>query len=112
MPAALAKKIRYHIGRPHGMIWVTGPTGSGKSTTLASLINVINATHHGHIITIEDPIDFKHDSKSCIISQREVGRDTHSFLTALRASLREDPDVILVGEIRDFERAHEATACL
>ena len=86
-----------------GLVLVTGPTGSGKSTTLASIINVINETHKGHIITIEDPIEFKHESKSCIVSQREVGRDTKSFLSALRASLREDPDVILVGELRDLE---------
>jgi len=86
-----------------GLVLVTGPTGSGKSTTLASIMDVINATHHGHIITIEDPVEFKHESKSCIVSQREVGRDTKSFLTALKASLREDPDVILVGELRDLE---------
>ena len=86
-----------------GLILVTGPTGSGKSTTLASLIDVINSTHKGHIITIEDPVEFKHQSKSCVVSQREVGRDTKSFLAALRASLREDPDVILVGELRDLE---------
>jgi twitching motility protein PilT len=86
-----------------GLVLVTGPTGSGKSTTLASLIDVINATHKGHIITIEDPVEFKHQSKSCVVSQREVGRDTKSFLSALRASLREDPDVILVGELRDLE---------
>ena len=86
-----------------GLVLVTGPTGSGKSTTLASIINVINSTHKGHIITIEDPVEFKHQSKSCIVSQREVGRDTKSFLSALRATLREDPDVILVGELRDLE---------
>jgi twitching motility protein PilT len=86
-----------------GLVLITGPTGSGKSTTLASLIDVINSTHKGHIITIEDPVEFKHVSKSCIVSQREVGRDTKSFLSALRASLREDPDVILVGELRDLE---------
>ena len=86
-----------------GLVLVTGPTGSGKSTTLASLIDVINSTQKGHIITIEDPVEFKHASKSCVVSQREVGRDTKSFLSALRASLREDPDVILVGELRDLE---------
>ncbi len=86
-----------------GLVLVTGPTGSGKSTTLASLIDVVNSTHKGHIITIEDPVEFKHASKSCVVSQREVGRDTKSFLSALRASLREDPDVILVGELRDLE---------
>ncbi len=86
-----------------GLVLVTGPTGSGKSTTLASILDVINATQKGHIITIEDPIEFRHVSKSSVISQREVGRDTKSFLSALRASLREDPDVILVGELRDLE---------
>ncbi|MEI7917647.1 MAG: PilT/PilU family type 4a pilus ATPase [Methylophilaceae bacterium] len=86
-----------------GLVLVTGPTGSGKSTTLASIIDVINATQKRHVITIEDPVEFKHSSKSCIVSQREVGRDTKSFASALRASLREDPDVILVGELRDLE---------
>lgn len=86
-----------------GLVLVTGPTGSGKSTTLASIIDVINSTHSDHIITIEDPVEFKHRSKSCIVSQREVGKDTKSFLSALKASLREDPDVILVGELRDLE---------
>ena len=86
-----------------GLVLVIGPTGSGKSTTLAALIDVINETHKGHIITIEDPIEFEHNSKSSVISQREVGRDTRSFTNALRASLREDPDVILVGELRDLE---------
>ena len=86
-----------------GLVLVTGPTGSGKSTTLAALIDVINETHKGHLITIEDPIEFEHNSKSSVISQREVGRDTRSFTNALRASLREDPDVILVGELRDLE---------
>ncbi|MBM3351525.1 MAG: PilT/PilU family type 4a pilus ATPase [Betaproteobacteria bacterium] len=86
-----------------GLVLVTGPTGAGKSTTLASILDVINSSQKGHIITIEDPIEFKHTSKSSVISQREVGRDTKSFLSALRASLREDPDVILVGELRDLE---------
>jgi twitching motility protein PilT len=87
----------------NGLVLVTGPTGSGKSTTLASILNVINETHKDHIITIEDPVEFKHQSKNSVVSQREVGRDTKSFLSALRASLREDPDVILVGELRDLE---------
>lgn len=86
-----------------GLVLVTGPTGSGKSTTLATLIDVINATQKGHIITIEDPVEFKHESKASVITQREVGRDTKSFTNALRASLREDPDIILVGELRDLE---------
>ena len=86
-----------------GLVLVTGPTGSGKSTTLASIIDVINQSQKGHIITIEDPKEFVHRSKNCVVSQREVGRDTKSFLNALRASLREDPDVILVGELRDLE---------
>jgi len=80
-----------------GLVLVTGETGSGKSTTLAALIDVINSTKKGHIITIEDPIEFQHESKSSVMSQREVGRDTKSFTNALRAALREDPDVILVG---------------
>lgn len=86
-----------------GLVLVTGPTGSGKSTTLAAIIDVINQTSSGHIITIEDPVEFKHPAKRCVVNQREVGRDTHSFANALKASLREDPDVILVGELRDLE---------
>ncbi len=86
-----------------GLVLVTGPTGSGKSTTLAAMVDYINKNRRSHIITIEDPIEFVHSSKTCLISQREVGRDTHSFSDALRSSLREDPDVILVGEMRDLE---------
>ena len=86
-----------------GLVLVTGPTGSGKSTTLASVVDVINKTQKGHIITIEDPVEFKHETQSSVITQREVGRDTKTFSSALRASLREDPDVILVGELRDLE---------
>ena len=89
--------------KPNGLILVTGPTGSGKSTSLAALIGEINATRKGHILTVEDPIEYIHHSKECTVSQREVGRDAHSFASALRASLREDPDVILVGEMRDRE---------
>lgn len=86
-----------------GIILVTGATGSGKSTTLASLINHINTTMDKHIITIEDPVEFFHNSKKSLINHREIGRDTHSFARALKSSLREDPDVILVGEMRDYE---------
>ena len=89
--------------KPNGLILVTGPTGSGKSTSLAALIGEINATSKGHIITVEDPIEYIHHSKACNVSQREIGRDAQSFSSALRASLREDPDVILVGEMRDRE---------
>lgn len=88
---------------PRGLVLVTGPTGSGKSTTLAAMIDYINANRHDHILTIEDPIEFVHKSKQSLISQREVHRDTHSFSNALRSALREDPDVILVGELRDLE---------
>jgi twitching motility protein PilT len=86
-----------------GLILVTGPTGSGKSTTLAAMVDYINDTFEGHIITIEDPIEFTHRTKKCLVNQRELGAHTHSFANALRAVLREDPDVILVGEMRDLE---------
>jgi len=91
------------IKREKGLILVTGPTGSGKSTTLAAMINEINENFAKHVITIEDPIEFVHEHKKSLISQREVGRDTKAFLNALRASLREDPNVILIGEMRDKE---------
>ena len=91
------------IKKEKGLILVTGPTGSGKSTTLAAMINEINEMFAKHIITIEDPIEFVHQHKKSLISQREVGRDTKAFLNALRAALREDPDVILIGEMRDKE---------
>jgi twitching motility protein PilT len=86
-----------------GLVLVTGPTGSGKSTTLAALIDHINRTRNAHIITIEDPIEFVHENRSCLVNQREVGRHTNSFKAALRAALREDPDIVLVGEMRDLE---------
>ena len=89
--------------QPRGLVLVTGPTGSGKSTTLASMLDFINTSANHHILTIEDPIEFVHESKKCLINQREVHRDTHSFSSALRSALREDPDIILVGEMRDLE---------
>ena len=88
---------------PNGLILVTGPTGSGKSTTLAAMVNYINERQASHIITVEDPIEFTHKSKKCLINQRQVHRDTHDFAAALRSALREDPDVILLGEMRDLE---------
>jgi twitching motility protein PilT len=88
---------------PRGLVLVTGPTGSGKSTTLAAMVDYINNSKHHHILTIEDPIEFVHQNKLSLINQREVHRDTHSFKAALRSALREDPDVILVGELRDLE---------
>ena len=91
------------INVPRGLVLVTGPTGSGKSTTLAAMIDHINTTIAGHILTIEDPIEFVHTSRKCLINQREVHRDTHGFNQALRSALREDPDIILVGEMRDIE---------
>ena len=88
---------------PRGLVVVTGPTGSGKSTTLAAMVDYINETKYEHILTIEDPIEFVHQSKKCLVNQREVHRDTHGFNEALRFALREDPDIILVGELRDLE---------
>jgi twitching motility protein PilT len=89
--------------KPRGLILVTGPTGSGKSTTLASMVDKINIDRHDHILTIEDPIEFLHNHKNCVVNQREVTADTHSFAAALRTALRQDPDVVLVGEMRDLE---------
>jgi twitching motility protein PilT len=95
--------FRELIDQPQGLILVTGPTGSGKSTTLAAMVDHINKNEYGHILTVEDPIEFVHTSQKCLINQREVHRDTHGFSEALRSALREDPDYILVGELRDLE---------
>ena len=89
--------------KPRGLVLVTGPTGSGKSTTLAAMVDKINIERHDHILTIEDPIEFLHNHKNCIVNQREVNADTHGFANALRTALRQDPDVVLVGEMRDLE---------
>ncbi|MFL5846964.1 MAG: type IV pilus twitching motility protein PilT [Solirubrobacteraceae bacterium] len=94
--------------KPRGFVLVTGPTGSGKSTTLASMIDAINETRDEHILTVEDPIEFLHGHKRCIVNQRELGSDAQSFAAALKAALRQDPDVILVGEMRDLETIHTA----
>jgi twitching motility protein PilT len=94
--------------KPRGMILVTGPTGSGKSTTLAAVIDKVNRDRHEHILTIEDPIEFLHNHKNCIVNQREVNADTHGFPQALRTALRQDPDVVLVGEMRDLETIESA----
>ena len=94
--------------RPRGLVLVTGPTGSGKSTTLAAILDKINAERHEHILTIEDPIEFVHQHKNCLVNQREVHSDTGSFAIALRAALREDPDIVLIGEMRDLETVEAA----
>jgi len=99
LPAVLRDLTR----KPRGLVLVTGPTGSGKSTTLAAMIDLINDSRHEHIMTVEDPIEFLHRHKSCIVNQREIGADAQSFAMALKAALRQDPDVILVGEMRDLE---------
>ena len=104
LPAVIASFAK----RPRGLVLVTGPTGSGKSTTLASMIDKINTERRGHIITVEDPIEFIHRHRNCIINQREVGADTRSFASALKYALREDPDVILIGEMRDLETIQAA----
>jgi twitching motility protein PilT len=100
--------IRSFVHKHQGLLLVTGPTGSGKSTTLAALINYINEEMNRHIITLEDPIEYIHPHKKSIVNQREIGQDSYSFASALRASLRQDPDVILVGEMRDLETIHIA----
>ena len=107
LPPIIAKLAE----RPRGLILVTGPTGSGKSTTLAAIIDKINKERKGHIITVEDPIEFIHRHQSCIVNQREIGTDTKSFSAALKYALREDPDVILVGEMRDLETIATAITC-
>ena len=100
--------LRTLCEKPRGLVLVTGPTGSGKSTTLATMIDLINQSRHEHIITIEDPIEFIHSHKKCLVNQREVHSDTFSFSNALRAALREDPDVVLIGEMRDLETIEAA----
>src|SRR5881392_923545 len=104
----LPQVVEEICNKPRGLVLVTGPTGSGKSTTLAAMIDKINRERHEHIITIEDPIEFLHTHKSCIVNQREVNTDTHSFAEALRVALREDPDVVLIGEMRDLETVESA----
>jgi len=104
LPPVLAKLAE----RPRGLVLVTGPTGSGKSTTLAAMIDKINKERHDHILTIEDPIEFVHPHQNCLVNQREVHNDTQSFSSALRAALREDPDIVLIGEMRDLETVEAA----
>jgi twitching motility protein PilT len=104
----LPKTVADMCERPRGLVLVTGPTGSGKSTTLASMVDRINTRHRSHIVTIEDPIEFLHPHKNCLVNQREVGSDTQGFAKALRHILRQDPDVVLIGEMRDLETIEAA----
>ncbi len=104
----LAPVVSKMCDKPRGLVLVTGPTGSGKSTTLAAMIDKINSERHDHILTIEDPIEFVHMNKNCLVNQRELHADTKSFTDALRAALREDPDVVLIGEMRDLETIESA----
>ncbi|HEY6328930.1 MAG TPA: type IV pilus twitching motility protein PilT [Blastocatellia bacterium] len=104
----LPSVIQQLCDKPRGLILVTGPTGSGKSTTLAAMLDKVNRDRHEHIITVEDPIEYLHGHKSCLVNQREVNSDTHSFANALRAALRQDPDIVLIGEMRDLETTETA----
>jgi twitching motility protein PilT len=107
----LPRVVEDMANRPRGLILVTGPTGSGKSTTLAAILDKVNSERHEHIITIEDPIEYLHPHKNCIVNQREVQADTSSFKTALKYILRQDPDVVLIGEMRDLETIESALVC-